>query len=79
MSQQMGEPCLRVHWCTILLNSIPLLLLPLLPLPPQMTSILSEQLCTLADGCLLMYSVADRDRYCLQQQHMGAWSGGGNR
>ena len=43
--------------------------------PLQMTSILSEQLCTLADGCLLMYSVADRDRYLLHQQLMGAGSG----
>ena len=51
--------------------------LPSSPPPPplQMTSILSEQLCTLADGCLLMYSVADRDRYLLHQQLMGAGSG----
>ena len=40
-----------------------------------MMSILSEQLCTLADDCLLMYTVADRDRYCIHQQLMGAGSG----
>ena len=63
-----------VHWyahrhCTTQLPSSPT------PPPLQMTSILSEQLCTLADGCLLMYSVADRDRYLLHQQLMGAGSG----
>ena len=71
---QMGECCLCVHWCT---HRHCTTQLPSSPPPPplQMTSILSEQLCTLADGCLLMYSVADRDRYLLHQQLMGAGSG----
>ena len=31
-------------------------------IPVQMTSVLTEQLYSLIDGCVLMYSVADRDR-----------------
>ena len=71
---QMGLCRLCVHWCT---HRHCTTQLPSSPTPPplQMTSILSEQLCTLADGCLLMYSVADRDRYLLHQQLMGVGSG----
>ena len=71
---QMGGCCLCVHWCT---HRHCTTQLPSSPPPPplQMTSILFEQLSTLADGCLLMYSVVDRDRYLLHQQLMGAGSG----
>ena len=71
---QMGGRHLCVHWCTHRHCNTQL---PSSPPPPplQMTSILFEQLCTLADGSMLMYSVADRDRYLLHQQLMGAGSG----